>query len=136
MRIEQVDPAALDDVTARRRRRGDDRGDGTGGPRRTTHPQSVPLAGPYDDDRFRLARQPRLPVRHRSRVRARAGQRTGSAAPRTYACAGLRAALGACRDFVRERLGFPLEWTYGGQPPSPADWGDGLEHGFCWIRGT
>jgi len=48
----------------------------------------------------------------------------------------LSAARTACSDSVREQLGFPLEWTYGWQPPSRASWDDGLRHGFCWIQST
>lgn len=47
----------------------------------------------------------------------------------------LRAARGECSVSVRERLGFPLEWTYGWQPPTQAAWDDGLDHGFCWAPG-
>ena len=56
--------------------------------------------------------------------------RRGGYPPRS----ALREARDACSDSVREQLGFPLEWTYGWQPPSMASWDDGRDHGFCWIQ--
>lgn len=39
----------------------------------------------------------------------------------------------ACADQVRERAGFPLEFTYGWEWPTRRQWDSGQRFGFCWA---
>ena len=39
----------------------------------------------------------------------------------------------ACADLVRDRAGFPLEFSYGWEWPTRRQWAAGQRYGFCWA---
>ena len=45
----------------------------------------------------------------------------------------LAAARQDCKTRARAEQGFPLEWTYGWQPPTRAQWREGRRWGYCWV---
>jgi len=45
----------------------------------------------------------------------------------------LAAARQECKTRARVHQGYPLEWTYGWQPPTRAQWHEGRHWGYCWA---
>jgi len=38
-----------------------------------------------------------------------------------------------CKTQARALQGYPLQWTYGWQPPTRAQWWQGRHWGYCWV---
>ena len=45
----------------------------------------------------------------------------------------LAAARRECKTRARAHQGYPLEWTYGWQPPTREQWHEGRHWGYCWV---